>query len=761
MNKLLTLSTLLLMVSACQSVPQDNNQERDCWQGLSSDGSTLDKTFVTSGRKAQIIGQQNLAFNDMGGHVPGEMGGVWIGRIKIADGFWLNVTDEAGNVDSLRAQRMTVYPHYNEFDLGTIHGGIKVKSLQFASDKEESVAVTYSFENTTDKAQKLTLDFMLNSDLSPAWYSSEGERENAEDIINWDEKNNCFTGKDNDHDWYSAWATDGETTKQETGIDGIKTQGPINSTVMSSALTVEPGKTATVRYFIGGSVTSSAQAIERMNALKNGLEQEMEEKAQSIRQLMANSVLDIPESDIQRAYDWTIINNRWLEQDIDQLGYFLGAGAVEYPWLFGCDMSYSLQGQLCIGNFDLVRSTLIQLWKSSEEVNGNGRIIHERSNAGLVYNPGNTQETAHFIMALWNYYQWTGDRELLAQIYPYCKKSLGWLLQTMDTDHNFFPEGPGIMEVAGLNAELIDVAVYTQQALECMSEMSKVMKDPELTSPLADYAEQIKKKINAEFWDENATSYCDFHATAADAIKAMDGAIKQVKIQATTPMEHAISFYENQKKEIAANYKPDEVRGWFSNINWVVATPMECGIVKEARAKAALEKIEKDNYGPCGPYLSAVERDRMMTIATSVQALAEARYGRIDKTVECLKLMTNCMNIVMPGTISEMLPDYGCTFQAWTIYGYGKGIVGGCFGIQPDAAHKTITIQPVLPSNWDHMNLKHVKIGDNTIDVNVTAEDHGMKVSCKSEQPGWKIIVKSGEDSQEFTSQSIETLLKQ
>lgn len=758
MRKMFPFATLLFL-AACQSAPVAESLERDCWNGLSSDGTTLDKEFVTSGRKAQIIGQQNLAFADMGGHIPGEMGGIWMGRIKVADGFWLNVTDDAGNVDSLRAQRMTVYPHFNEFDLGTIKGGIKVKSQQFASDKEEGVAITYTFENTTDKAQKLSLDFMLNSDLSPAWYSSEGERENAEDVIAWDSDNNCFTGKDNDHEWYSAWTADLTTTRQESGIDGMKTQGPVNSTVMTSSLTVEPGKTATVRYFVGGSVTSSAQAIERMNALKNGLDQEMTEKAQSIRQLMANSVLDIPESDIQRAYDWTIINNRWLEQDIDQLGYFLGAGAVEYPWLFGCDMSYSLQGQLCIGNFDLVRSTLIQLWKSSEEVNGNGRIIHERSNAGLVYNPGNTQETAHFIMALWNYYQWTGDRELLAQIYPYCKKSIGWLLQTMDTDHNFFPEGPGIMEVAGLNAELIDVAVYTQQALECMSEMSKVMKDPELTSPLADYAEQIKKKINTEFWDENAMSYCDFHATAADAIKAMDGAIKQVKIQATTPMEHAISFYENQKKEIAANYAPDQTRGWFSNINWVVATPMECGIVDEARAQAALEKIEKENYGPCGPYLSAVERDRMMTIATSVQAMAEARYGRIDKTIECLKLMTNCMGKVMPGSITEMLPDYGCTFQAWTIYGYAKGMVGGCFGIQPDAAKKTITIQPMLPSDWDHMSLKHVKIGDNTIDVNVSLEGHGIKLTCKSEKPGWKIIVKDGTESQEFDTQSFETII--
>ena len=45
------------------------------------------------------------------------------------------------------------------------------------------------------------------------------------------------------------------------------------------------------------------------------------------------------------------------------------------------------------------------------------------------------------------------------------KQGLDWLLSDMDRNRNLFPEGYGIMEVSGLNAELIDVAVYTQQAL--------------------------------------------------------------------------------------------------------------------------------------------------------------------------------------------------------------------------------------------------------------------------------------------------------
>lgn len=755
-NIMLTAAVACLL-AACQTTPSNQGDEyaRDCWNGLTSNASTLDKTYVTAGRKAQIIGQQSLAFKDMGGHIPGEMGGVWMGRIKAADGFWMNVTGADGTMDSIRAQRMTVYPHYNTFDCGSVQGGIDITCEQFVSDTEQAVAVGYTFTNNSGKDQQLNLDFMLNTDLSPAWYSKKDEtRDNAEDIVTWDDTTKTFTAKDGGNDWFMAWGGDHDVTRHESGIDGIKTQGPVNCTVMTSVISLKAGESETVHYFIGGSAQSAGQAISHFNAIKANYEQEKQTKKEEIRDLLANSSLNIPDKEIQNAYDWTVINDRWLEMDVEQLGYFLGAGAVEYPWLFGCDMTYALQGVLRIGKFDLAKSTLEQLWKTSDEVNGNGRIIHERSNYGLTYNPGNTNETAHFIMALWDYYLWTGDRQFVEQVYPYAKKGIEWLTVTMDEDGDLFPSGPGIMEVSGLNAELIDVAVYTQQALERMSAMAKLMGEDGLSSEYSQKAVQLKDKINDEFWNAEKVSYCDFHATGNDALKAMDGAIRQYKLQTADPKDDVIAFYNQQKEDIKASGDLDKEKGWFSNLNWVVATPMECGIVDADRAAAALKQIEEHNYGPYGPWLSVAEHDRMMTIATSVQAVAEARYGRIDKAVENLKQMSDCLSMVMPGAIAEMLPDYGCPFQAWTVYGFGKAVVSGLFGIQPDAASKTVTIQPLLPTGWGNMSISNVKMGDNAIDLTVTADAGTIKVSYNIHQPGWKATFVINGETQEVTAQS-------
>lgn len=58
----------------------------------------------------------------------------------------------------------------------------------------------------------------------------------------------------------------------------------------------------------------------------------------------------------------------------------------------------------------------------SEKANGNGRILHEMAFNAFVSHKGNTQETAHFVIAVWNVYKWTGDNKFLADMYPYMQK---------------------------------------------------------------------------------------------------------------------------------------------------------------------------------------------------------------------------------------------------------------------------------------------------------------------------------------------------
>jgi len=57
--------------------------------GISNHGQNQDQPYVTGGDRAYLIGTQDGNFPDMGHHVPGEMGGLWLHPIKLIDGFGL------------------------------------------------------------------------------------------------------------------------------------------------------------------------------------------------------------------------------------------------------------------------------------------------------------------------------------------------------------------------------------------------------------------------------------------------------------------------------------------------------------------------------------------------------------------------------------------------------------------------------------------------------------------------------------------------
>src|SRR5918994_6457283 len=63
--------------------------------GISNRGKNLRDPYATAGDRSYLIGTQDGNFPDLGGHLVGEMGGLWAHPIKLIDGFWASVTDSA------------------------------------------------------------------------------------------------------------------------------------------------------------------------------------------------------------------------------------------------------------------------------------------------------------------------------------------------------------------------------------------------------------------------------------------------------------------------------------------------------------------------------------------------------------------------------------------------------------------------------------------------------------------------------------------
>lgn len=755
--KCIVIFCFLLGITSCKVnkeafTPDDYTKQ--ILNGLSNSEKLSSKPCYTPGNRTYIIGTQDGNFPDMGGHVAGEMGGIWLHPIKLLDGFWLKLNDDNNNSVWLdKAESYTTYPYASKFTYSPVLDGIKVERLQFCPEGKEGIVVLYTIKNNSSQKKNIELTFTAKTDISPVWYSKENGIIDADDQIKWNNTKSLFTANDTKHTWFAVWSsTTNVLQSEENAQTPIATKGLGKSGSISSKIVLKKNESKTIAYIVCGSNKNIDNAFISYNDIKKNYNNYLIEKQKLYDSVINRTRISIPDKKLEQVYNWTKINTQWLVMNLPGYGNFLGAGLIEYPWLFGGDNSYAQQGVVATGDFDLAKSTLTILKNVSEKVNKNGRIIHEMSSNGFVFNKGNTQETGHFIVAAWNIFQWTGDINYLKNLYPYIKKGINWLLIDKDSNHNMFPEGYGLVEISGLDAELIDCAVYTQQALYVTSQMAQLFNEPDLQKDYANKANKLKDKINTLFWDNDYGTYTDFYGTRDQAISGTEGSIRQITNmpfygdQAISGREgdnekrkNIIAYYKNLIEQIK-QYPEGTSKGWLINKNFVNIIPVEVGIAPQDKAIAALNKVRNEHCGEYGPYLSAVEKASIMTISTGVQAVAECTYNRTDEALWYLNKIVNTFGLIIPGSITEVMPDYGTPAQAWTIYAIAVPLITHIYGVKPDAYNKKVTFAPHLPTSWDKISISNLKVGSNNIEFKInTKNNKGTSYTIVSKEDGWNL----------------------
>ena len=683
---------------------------------MESKRERLNDLYISAGNRTYMVGAQNGSFPDFGHHIENEMGGIWNHPIKLMDGFWLRVkradrTDVPGEWLN-EAEEFRNFNYYNEHSFTLEGAGLTTVRRQFAPDDTEGIVVAYTLTNTGSEAVELELTFLGRVDLCPVWFADEIGIIDGEDDAEEDRERGAIVGKDRDHPWFVVFGADRECEgavidRHRFGPERTAGKG-ITGELAYGGIAIGPGASETIHFFIAGSSDSREAALASYDRMKRDHGTMLEAKRLRYERMLTRTVLNIPDKSLQNVFNWVKFNNDWLVRHVPGIGNGLGAGHPEYPWWFGCDNSYALLGVLPLGEFGLVQDTLELLRQESERENGNGRIIHEISTCGAVSNKGNTQETPHFIQCVWDTFLWTGDMDKLKAMYPIVKQGLQWLLADKDPDGDLLPEGYGIIEIEGLNLELIDTAVYTCTALRAAGWMAELFGEPERAKEYRDTYLKLKDKINGDLWMEDEGLYAEAMGTPGNILQRLDLYIERAKSRGA--MKEGIAALERMKLEMQA-MDPDTERAWLFQ-NWVINTPMEMGIADRDKALRALDRMATEEFtGPWGTYLSGLYRTQMMTISTGVQAVAESRYDRIDESLRYVKLIESTFNKRLPGSISEMSPDYGCFVQAWTAYGIVYPLMAHMFGISPRAYWKQVTLRPRMPQGWTEASVKRVLLG--------------------------------------------------
>ncbi len=761
--KLTLAISLTLTLFQCQkpqpAEPANLHEIMQGVEGIEGKPAYLASPCVTSGDRLYVVGHQDGTFPDLGWHVTGEMGGIWDHPVKLMDGFAAALrTDGQAHCLDL-ADRFVKYPFASSHFYEKTPVGVSVERFQFVPDGEEAVVVEFVFKNETPEPQSFTFDFNGMTDLRPVWLGERTGMEDGGDFVRFDEATGSLIGKDSLNDWFVVWGSAQAPSAHEIGSRtcDFERAGKGANASLSYPVSVTAGGAATLPIVIAGSYQSQAAAQSTLQRVQANAGDLLRSKKERYAGIAATARLTVPDKNIQQAFEWVKYNTDWLIRDVPGQGRGISAGTPDYPWWFGCDSEYALPGVLATGRSDIVFSTIELLKKLSDETNGNGRIIHEASTNGSVFNPGNINETPQFASLVWTTYEWTGDRAFLKKYYPLVKQGLDWLLKENDADGNLLPDGFGMMEIHGLDSEMIDVAAYTCQAFADAANMADEMGETEKADEYRQVAGQLRQRINSEFWVPEFNSYADFIGTTRQALHLIDDAIVRAD---TLGKPWAVEELRATKARIS-KLPLDKKQGFVLYHNWVVNTPMETGIADPEKAVAALETGSRF-VNPFGMFVTGIDRDEtagqdegsfaakkkifsyvgaVMTLPTGVQAIAENNYGRPDEALDYLQRMVRSFSYAMPGSMYEVSPDFGMMAQAWNVYALAVPVVTQFFGIQPEAQKQVVNVRPLMPSTWDDASLENLTIGDNSLTMKYLRQGGGVKIDLTQSKTDWKIRV--------------------
>lgn len=720
----------------------------------------LNSPFVTTGDRVYLVGHQDGSFPDLGWHVTGEMGGIWDHPIKLMDGFTARIVSMNSN-DSFcldKATKFINYPMANSHHFNWDKENIAIDRLQFIPDEQEGLIVEFKITNSGKDEKEIAFSFTGITDLRPTWLGERTNMIDAEDEISFDKKLSAAIAKDKKNPWYTAFgssliANDFSKESNECILPDRKGLGKYGT--LSFSLNLKPGEEKVIPIFIAGSYKSEEELRSTYESLKKEAVTRFSQKAERYKKIANSSKLTIPDRSIEQMYEWLKYNTDWLVRNVPEQGRGVSAGLPDYPWWFGADMTYTLQGVLATGDHKLAKNSIQLVSMISQKTNGNGRIIHEVSTNGAVFNPGNVNETAQYITLLKFYLDWTGDSELIKQLFPEVKKGITWLTVEMDPDRNGYPNGNGMMEIPGLDSEMIDVAVYTQQALGAAAEMAHVLGDSIAASDYQQQADALKIKINKEWWNAQDQSFGDFRGTVGEAMPILEAALVRAD---TLGKPWAVAELDATKKKMK-KYGPDQHVPHVVYHNWVVNTPMETGVADFEKGRTALKTAGKYE-NPFGVYVTGIDRTEepdsvvlksrkktfsytgaVMTLPTGVQAVASAKYGTPEETLGYLNKLQQSFSYALPGSMYEVSPDFGMVSQAWNIYGVAVPIINYFFGIQPKAYEKTIYVSPHMPSSWNEAAIENVKVGSNFISLVVNQKADHIGYRIQQTEAAWTLMI--------------------
>jgi glycogen debranching enzyme len=377
-----------------------------------------------------------------------------------------------------------------------------------------------------------------------------------------------------------------------------------------------------------------------------------------------------------------------------------------------------------------------------------GKILHELRHGemanlneipfGRYY--GSIDSTPLFLMTAAAYFERTGDREFIAQLWPHLELALRWISDYGDLDGDGFVEYDrrstagltqqgwkdsydSVFHADGRLAEgpiaLCEVQGYVYAAKCGMAKLARVMETNSLAERAEREASDLQAKFEESFWCEDLGAYA----------LALDGDKRPCRVRTSNAgqcLYTGIAHPENARAVGQTLLGPDFFSGW--------------GIRTVGAQEIRYNPISYHN-GSVWPHdnamiASGLARYGMKELASRVF------LGLLDLSVEVelRRLPELFCGLHRRNGEGPTLYPVACSPQAWAA-GALFMLLQSVLGIQVDGEQRRILVEdPHLPETHPRLWVKNLKVGESRVDLYCERENGKTRIEAIDNRDGIEII---------------------
>ncbi len=468
---------------------------------------------------------------------------------------------------------------------------------------------------------------------------------------------------------------------------------------------------------MAASLEGRAPAEATYRRLSSGYADLLRSSAEYYRKYLGDTVsVEVPDAQIQQAYDWSRIS--MLQGMVSNP--FLGTGLVAgyrtsgesqrpgFAWFFGRDSLWTSLALDVAGDFANTKTAIEFVSKYQRE---DGKMPHEiAQGASFVpwfkdfpYGYASADSTPLYIIAMNDYVTESGDVAFAKEKWDSVWKAYQFLRSTYDEQG--FPKNFGIGHGWVEGGPLLPVKSELYQsglgaeALRTISNLAHLTGQDALSAEFAQAFEKQTPRLNQAFWLADKQRY-------AFALGTDGKPVDEASVLATVPMWFGLLDQKNASAMIT------QLAGFDHQTDWGMR------IISSRSPKFSGGGY---HYGSVWP------------LFTGWASVGEYRYHRSQPAYANLRANALLALDGSLGHVTEVLSgDYyqplstSSPHQIWSAAMVVSPLLRGMFGLSADAKNAKITFAPHLPADWSWLRIGNLRAGENRVQLTYTKTPEGI-----------------------------------